>query len=376
MHPSRISWLALLLMPLAAAAATVSAQRPQLSDAQAPNYTKAKYLARSGAIGSPSTDNWNPSGAGDVSTFSARYTVAADGTGTHSTVQAAINAASGTARVYIAIKPGTYRGVTCVPSSKPPITLYSTNTDASKTVLVYNNYAGKSKSSSTAANPCNPQTGSTSYGTIGSATFTVAARDFHAKNLTFANDFNEGSSSSNVQAVALMTTGDKLVFDNVRVLGNQDTLFLSTPGYSTIARSYFKSSYVQGDVDFIFGRGTAVFESCTIKYLSTRWGNNGNHIAPATAAGNAYGFLFSGSHFTKDSSTGSNVISLGRSWDEGVSTGAYIAGSSPNGQAVIRESTLDSHIKLQAPWGTSTSGRAFSASGNRLREYKNTGGGS
>jgi pectinesterase len=179
-----------------------------------------------------------------------------------------------------------------------------------------------------------------------------------------------------VQAVALMTTGDKLVFDNVRVLGNQDTLFLSTAGYSTIARSYFKSSYVQGDVDFIFGRGTAVFESCTIKYLSTRWGNNGNHIAPATAAGNAYGFLFSGSHFTKDSSTGSNVTSLGRSWDEGVSTGAYIAGSSPNGQAVIRESTLDSHIKLQAPWGTSTSGRAFSASGNRLREYKNTGGGS
>jgi pectinesterase len=266
--------------------------------------------------------------------------------------------------------------VTCVPSNKPPITLYSANADASKTVLVYNNYAGRSKSSSTAANPCNPQTGSTSYGTTGSATFTVAARDFHAKNLTFSNDFSEGSSSNNVQAVALMTMGDKLVFDNVRVLGNQDTLFLSTAGYTTIARSYFKSSYVQGDVDFIFGRGTAVFESCTIKYLSTRWGNNGNHIAPATAAGNTYGFLFSGSHFTKDGSTGSNVISLGRSWDEGVSTGAYIAGSSPNGQAVIRESTLDSHIKLQAPWGASTSGRAFSASGNRLREYKNTGGGS
>lgn len=367
---------ACLLLAGTAQAATVSAQRPNLSDTQATSYTKAKYLQRAGTIGALVTDNWAPTGAGDVSSFSARYTVAADGSGTHSTVQAAINAASGSARVYIAIKPGTYRGVTCVPSSKPPITLYSSNADATRTVLVYNNHAGKSKPSSTAANPCNPQTGSTTYGTTGSATFTVAAKDFQAKNITFSNDFSEGSSSNNVQAVALMTMGDKLVFDNVRVLGNQDTLYVSSGSYNNVARSYFKSSYVQGDVDFIFGRGTAVFESCTIKYLSTRWGNNGNHIAPATAAGNTYGFLFSGSHFTKDGSTGSNVISLGRSWDEGVSTGAYRAGSSPNGQAVIRESTLDGHIKLQAPWGASTSGRAFSTSGNRLREYKNTGSGS
>ena len=370
-------WLGCALLGgiAAAHAATSSAQRPNLSDSQAASYTKTAYLQRAGTIGSLVSDNWNPTGAGDAAGFTARYVVAADGSGTHGTVQDAINAASGSSRVYIAVKPGTYRGVTCVPKGKPPITLYGTSSDAAQTVLVYNNYADKPKWSSTAANACNPQIGATTYGTTGSATFTVAANNFAAKNLTFSNDFSE-SASGNLQAVALMTTGDKLVFDNVRVLGNQDTLFLSTGGSNIVARAYFKSSYVQGDVDFIFGRGTAVFESCTIKYLSTRWGSNGNHIAPSTAAGNTYGFLFSGSHFTKDSGTRSNAISLGRSWDEGVSTGTYRAGVSPNGQAVIRESTLDSHIKLQAPWGSSTSGRMFSASGNRLREYKNTGGGS
>ena len=126
-------------------------------------------------------------------------------------------------------------------------------------------------------------------------------------------------------------------------------------------------------MDFIFGRGTAVFDGCKIQYVSSRWGNNGNNIAPSTAAGNTYGFLFINSTFAKDSGTGTNVINFGRSWDESVSTGAYVAGSSPNGQAVIRESAIEGHIKLQAPWGTSTSGRAFSATGNRFAEYCNSG---
>lgn len=367
--------LAFVALTAGAQAATVSASRPNLSDSQATSYTAAKYLQRAGTIGSLVTDNWAPTGVGDVASFTPRYTVAADGSGTHSSVQSAINSASGTARVYIAVKPGTYRQVVCVPAGKPPITLYSTNADASKTVLVYNNHAGKSKSSSASANACNPNTGSTTYGTTGSASFTVMAKDFQAKNLTFSNDYSE-SGSNNVQAVALMTMSDKLVFENVRVLGNQDTLFVSTGGYQNVARSYFKNSHIQGDVDFIFGRGTAVFDGCRIQYVSSRWGNNGNHIAPATAAGNTYGFLFVRSHFARDSNTGSNVIELGRSWDEGVSTGTYVPGVSPNGQAVIRESTLDSHITLQKPWGPSTSGRAFSPSGNRLREYKNTGAGS
>ena len=371
------SLLAAAGLAAAAHAATVSASRPMLSSTTAPNYTLEKYLQRSGTIGALASDGWAPTaGAGDVAGFRATYTVAADGSGTHATVQAAVNAASGSARVYIAVKPGTYRATVCVPRGKPPITLYGTGSDNTKAVIVFNNAGPKPKSSNTAANACNPNTGSTTYGTTGSATFTVAANDFHAKNLTFSNDYVEETyAGSGQQAVALMSTGDRLIFDSVRFLGHQDTLFVSSGDYNVVARSYFKNSLVQGDVDFIFGRGTAVFDGCTVKYLKGRKGNGGNHIAPATAAGNTYGFLFVNSRFTHDGASG-NSVSIGRSWDEGVSTGMYRAGVSPNGQAVIRQSTMDGHLKLQAPWGASTSGRAFSPSGNRFREYLNTGAGS
>ena len=62
------------------------------------------------------TDNWDPTaGVGDVSTFTPTYTVAATG-GTHTTVQAALDAAvaaGGTTRIYIKVNPGTYRETVC-----------------------------------------------------------------------------------------------------------------------------------------------------------------------------------------------------------------------------------------------------------------------
>ena len=52
--------------------------------------------------------------------------------------------------------------------------------------------------------------------------FDPRAHGFH-----FANDFDEESSDlSAKQALALKTQGDRLVFDNVRLLGDQDTLSL------------------------------------------------------------------------------------------------------------------------------------------------------
>ncbi len=68
----------------------------------------------------------------------------------------------------------------------------------------------------------------------------------------------------------------------------------------------------------------------------------------------------------------------GRSWDEGVAAGTYVAGTSSNGQAVIRNSSLGAHIREAAPWATSTSGRAYSsaaieANGNRFSEFAHAG---
>jgi len=348
-------------------------ERPLLQPADADRYTILAYLAQAGTIGSLVADHWDPTtGVGDVSTFAPAYTVAADGSGSHTTVQAAITAATaagGTSRIAILVKPGTYREVVCVPKGAPPITLYGAGSDASAVTIVYDNFAGKPADGG--ANPCSGAS-STSYGTSGSATFAAFASGFQAKNLTFSNDYLETASGSN-QAVALMTQGDQLVFENVRVLGNQDTLYVKTPSTLTVSRAYFKACYVEGDVDFVFGRGTAVFDGCTLNVLTARQGTKGgNVLAPSTAAGNPYGFLVTGSTFTAAAGTPANLIALGRAWDEGVT--CYVPGSSPNGQALVRGSVLGPHIRSANPWSAAaTSARPFSAAGNRLWEYQNSG---
>jgi pectinesterase len=353
-----------------------TATRPLLEDADAPTYTILKYLAQNGTISAPTVDNWDPTaGVGNVATFTPTRTVATDGSGTDSTVQAAVTASitdGGTARVYILVKPGTYRESVCVPKNAPPITLYGAGSDPTAVLIVNNAYAGKA--ADTGINPCASASGST-YGTSASATFAVFGSGFQAKNVTFSNDWDESASGSN-QAVALETQGDKLVFENVRALGNQDTLYVKSGSTGAIARAYFKNSYVEGDVDFVFGRGTAVFDGCTLNYLTTRQGSKGgNYLAPSTAPSNPYGFLVINGTLTAQTGTPSNLIALGRAWDESVT--CYMPGTSPNGQALIRNSTIAAQIRTATPWSpAATSGRVYSASGNRLWEYGNGGPGS
>ena len=377
-------------------AITGTASRPLLTSTEAANFTALKYLARTGSITSPTTDNWNPTaGLGSATSFTPRYTVAASG-GTHTSVQAAINAATGSNRVYIRVMPGTYRELVCVKTTAPPITLYSTSSDASQTVIVYNNYAGKTKAETASANPCapninpNPSVSNATYktyGTRGSATFAAFAAGFQAKNITISNDFNESGVSGSVQGVALLTQADKLVFDNVRLLGNQDTLLVNTSDPSVIARAYFKSSYIEGDVDFICGRATAVFDANQIKFVTSRR-TTGNILAASTDSRNAFGFLVVGSSFTATSGTATGAVTLGRAWDEGqVDLKTYAAniktGIFPNGQSLIRDSVVRSHIVASAPWAAAaTTSRKFSSTSwsdsngtypaNREVEYNNT----
>ncbi|WP_433929421.1 pectinesterase family protein [Sorangium cellulosum] len=365
--------------------------RPQLTGAQAAHHTVLKHLEKAGELASGLvTDSWDPTaGAGDVGGFTPTYTVAASG-GTHRTVQSAIDAAvasGGARRVYIEVASGAYREVVCVPSSAPPITLYSKSADASRTVIAYNNHNGKTKETGKAANPCNANLSGTTYGTSGSATFAAYADDFQAKNLTIANDTDERAVSGGKQAVALMTQADRLIFENVRLLGNQDTLYVKTPNAGTVSRAYFKGCYVEGDVDFIFGRGTFVLDGCTIRYLTARQGATGGYIvAPSTDARNDHGILIINSDLTVEAGTPDGLVYLGRAWDEGqndlatyatsVASGAY-----PNGQAIIRNSTLGPHIRALDPWHASTVSRPYSSTAgtypaNRLHEHANTGPGS
>ena len=111
-------------------------------------------------------------------------------------------------------------------------------------------------------------------------------------NLTISNDTDEiaAGNPSSIQAVALTTQGDQGVFQNVRLLGNQDTLQVKTSAVTVAARMYFKNSYIEGDTDFIFGRATAVFDGCTLFYVSGRK-TNSTHISPSTEMPLGFGFL-------------------------------------------------------------------------------------
>lgn len=361
--------------------------RPQLAASAAPQFDVLEYLASAGNLTTGLVrDNWDPTaGVGDVASFSADFRVAAAG-GTHTSVQAAVTAAvsaGGTERRFIEVAAGTYRELVCVPNNAPPITLYGTNPDASQTVIVFDNNSGKPKAAGTSANPCNPNTNGTTFGTSGSATFAAFAPEFHAKNLSFVNDTDETTAVGGLQAVALMGQGDRQIYENVRVLGNQDSLFLKTPDVTTVQRAYFKGCFVEGDTDFIFGRATFVLDGCTIRSLTSRTAG-GVVLAPSTDSRNPFGILVTRSTFTADATAGASSTSLGRAWDESqVDVPTYTAnvqtGVFPNGQAVVRESTLGLHIQATTPWrSAATTNRPYSSvdgavPANRFYEFGNTG---
>jgi pectinesterase len=259
-------------------------------------------------------------------TSTTKPTVAADGTGTYKTVQAAIDAvpASNTTRRVITIKAGTYREIVTIPSDKPYITLQGLGSAASSTVIVNN------------------RSSAAGYGTAGSATITISGKEFNATNLTLSNDYGEGS-----QAVAVNVNADKSVFNNVRFLGAQDTLLLNA------YRSYYVKSYVEGTVDFIFGGGVGVFNATSV-YQKRSTG--GPITAAKTDAAVTYGFLFYKCTIT---GAANNVTQLGRPWGAAA-------------QVLYRESSLSATIKTAQPWTDMSSNTWQNA---RFKEYKNTGSG-
>jgi pectinesterase len=181
------------------------------------------------------------------------------------------------------------------------------------------------------------------YGTAGSATFFAKGANFIAQNLTISNDYGTGS-----QAVALNLEGDRTILNNVRVLGNQDTL-LTNKG-----RAYVVNSYIEGTTDFIFGGSVAVFHKSTIHNKSS---TGGVMTAANTAAANTYGYLFY--QCTVNNGGGNNVTTLGRPWG-------------PDAQVLYRESNLSAGIKYTAPWQDMSSNSWKNA---RFFSYKNTGAG-
>ena len=241
-----------------------------------------------------------PELAGEVPPVDKTFYVAADGTGDYYSIQRAIDVAPASGAV-ISVAPGTYHEVLTV--KKDNIVLRSPYEDASKTAVVADKSAG-----------------TTPGGTLETATVNVLAADFLAENISFVNDFNRTHQQQpqGSQALALLVRGDRDIFENVRILGNQDTLYAGVGDCTgsgaertcPTGRQYFDHCFIEGNVDFIFGDSKAVFESCVIR-------SNSHSIGFITAQGKSYstqssGFVFHDCRLEAEPDV-TNVY-LGRPW--------------------------------------------------------------
>ncbi|MDA3853277.1 MAG: pectinesterase family protein, partial [Bacteroidales bacterium] len=149
-------------------------------------------------------------------------------------------------------------------------------------------------------------------------TLMVDANDCILENLTIIN-----SAGTVGQAVALHVEGDKCSFINCKILGHQDTLYVS----GNNSRHFFKHCLIAGSTDFIFGNATALFQDCLINSKS-----NSYITAASTDEGCHYGFVFRNCHLTADK--GVDQVYLGRPWR-------------PFAQTVFITCEMDAHIITQ-----------------------------
>ncbi|CAI0551728.1 unnamed protein product [Linum tenue] len=105
-----------------------------------------------------------------------------------------------------------------------------------------------------------------------------------------------------VPALAARVYGDKSAFYDCGFVGVQDTL------WDAAGRHYFSNCYVEGAVDFIFGRGQSFYENAEIKvtgggFITAQGRENANDPS---------GFVFSGGR-VEDGAPGVHTL-LGRAY--------------------------------------------------------------
>ncbi|MCI3926288.1 pectinesterase family protein [Paenibacillus sp. TRM 82003] len=243
--------------------------------------------------------------------------VAADGTGDYRTVTEAVQSIpEGNADwITVAIRNGIYKEKLHI--EKPFVRLIGE--DALGTVLEYDDYALKTFPN---GEP---------YHTFHSYSVFIGADDVMLERLTIANTAGPGEKVG--QAIALYADGDRVRLKDCRLTGRQDTLFTGPLPDAPVERAsfggprdgaarrpirlYFERCYIEGDVDFIFGSATAVFDRCEI-YAMRREGLeaesevNGWLTAASTPADVTYGYVFVDCRLTGDAPERS--VYLGRPW--------------------------------------------------------------
>lgn len=210
------------------------------------------------------------------------------------------------------------------------ITIIGSNID--KTIIVNSDYSTKT------------HLDNKEFNTFRTYTVLVMAANVTIKNLSIKNEATPSSTFG--QAVALHVLGDLFSIDNCQINGAQDTIFCGPLPHDLVirykdflpqdelannkkSRQLYTNCKIYGDVDFIFGCGTAIFKNCTIYSISTK--SFGYIAAPSHSMEQKYGFTF----------IDCSLLSLGAKEDS-----VYLARPWRDyGKAVFINCKMDKHIK-------------------------------
>ncbi|XP_042038151.1 pectinesterase-like [Salvia splendens] len=163
-------------------------------------------------------------------------TVAKDNSGNFATINAALNAMPKNfkGRYVIYVKEGVYDETVVVAKDMANVTMYG---DGSQKSII---------------------TGSKNFvdgvTTFETASFVAIGHGFMAQSLGFRNT----AGPEKHQAVALRVQSDHSIFVNCRMEGYKSTLYVQAH------RQFYRSCYITGTVDFIFGDAAAMFQNCNI----------------------------------------------------------------------------------------------------------------
>ncbi|CAM0910994.1 unnamed protein product [Alopecurus aequalis] len=209
------------------------------------------------------------------------------------TVQSAVDAvprSSSGKRNVVWINKGIYLEKVTVPATKPNITFQGQGFDL--TAIMWND------------------TANSSHGTFYSASVSVFATGFVAKNISFMNAAPiPRPGDVGAQAVALRIGGDQAAFWGCGFFGAQDTL------HDDRGRHYFKECFIQGSIDFIFGDARSLYENCRLISIAdpvpagirTITGSVTAHARESNEDNTGYSFV-------NCSIGGTGRIWLGRAW--------------------------------------------------------------
>ena len=196
---------------------------------------------------------------------------------------------------------------------------------------------------------------------------------FNAANITFYNkgaEWNKLWGSSEKRSITLALKGvDKCYLKNCVFIGQQDTLYWRS------GRIYAENCYIEGDVDFVCGGATALFDNCKI-YAIEQY--NGGIIVAAAAADTGYsstaafakGYVFRNCKISGAPSytQAQKKVTMGR----GTWTGGSATSETTVGKTVYINCNFDKVINAK-PWANwdsvNTAEKCF------FREYKSTGDG-